>query len=247
MALRVRVRLFAALAERAGGRREVWLELPGKATALDAWEALERALGSPLNFPRQSVRVAVNLVYAPWERVLADGDEVAFIPPVAGGNGAAGRAAGAAPVRVILTAEPLGADAVVDSLVAPEMGAIAVFVGAVREWTAAAPGRSGGQAGGQARRTLEILYEAYDEMARREMDAIGREVTARWPGARVVLAHRTGLLRPGDVSLVIAVAAPHRAPAFEAVRWATDELKKRVPIWKKERYEDGEEWVGLGA
>lgn len=245
--LRVKVRLFATLAEQAGGRRELVLELPEGATALQAWDALQGVLGSATaagRLPRESVRVAVNFVYSSWERPLAEGDEVAFIPPVAGGNGAAGLEVLDTPaVRVVLTEEPLDVDAVVAALTAPEVGAVAVFVGTVREWTRQA--RTGEPA--RMRRTLSILYEAYGEMARREMDAIGREVADRWPGAKSVLAHRIGRLRPGDVSLVLAVATPHRMAAFEAVRWATDELKKRVPIWKKERYEDGEEWVGLGA
>lgn len=246
--MRVKVRLFAALAEQAGGRRELVLELPDGATALHAWEALQGVLTSAAGagrLPRESVRVAVNLAYASWDRPLAEGDEVAFIPPVAGGNGVAGRqATDAPPVRVVLIEEPLDVDAAVAALTAPEVGAIAVFVGTVREWTSKTETDGGSP---RMRRTLSILYEAYGEMARRELEAIGREVAERWPGARCVLAHRIGRLRPGDVSLVLAVATPHRAAAFEAARWATEELKKRVPIWKKEHYEDGEEWVGLGA
>lgn len=235
--MRVTVRLFAGLAERAG-RRSLDLDLPDGATAEDAWRLLVSAQfpeGAPL--PAGAVRVAVNLQYTSWEHALVEGDELAFIPPVAGGNGVHGPGT-PAPVRVVLTESILGVDPVVASLGAPDVGATAVFVGTVRQWTHLAGGD---------RRTLDIRYEAYEEMARREMEAIGAEVRARWPDTRVALAHRLGLLVPGDVSLIVAIASPHRNAALEAAAWATEELKRRVPIWKKERWEGGEEWVGWGA
>lgn len=230
--MRVRVRLFAALAERAGWRDRT-VELDEGATPEDAWAALpppvrDGGLGPP------AVRVAVNLQYAEWSQVLRDGDEVAFIPPVAGGNGHGAVRLEDPPVTVCLTAGPLSPEAAVAALSDPAVGAVAVFVGTVRRVTG-------------ARRTQSILYEAYGPMAEQEMHRIGQEVRDRWPQARIVLAHRVGRLSPQDISLVIAVATPHRGDAFEALRYATEQLKHRVPIWKKERYDDGEEWVGMGA
>ncbi|WP_324717065.1 molybdenum cofactor biosynthesis protein MoaE [Carboxydochorda subterranea] len=254
--MRVTVRLFAALAEKAG-RRELVVQLGEEATALDAWDAAQQALGGPMALPRESVRVAVNLRYTGWDHPLRDGDEVALIPPVAGGNGAHGPSLAPPAVEITVTEQPLSVEAAVARVGGPTMGAIAVFVGTVREWTERAPARPRGATDHPAgpaphgapsmRRTVAIHYEAYGPMAEKEMESIGREVVQRWPGARVVLAHRLGWLTPGEVSLVIAVATPHRAPAFEAVRWATERLKRDVPIWKKERYEDGEEWVGMGG
>lgn len=209
------------------------MELPEGATAQDAWAALPQevrdgGLGPP------TVRVAVNLEYADWSRVLQDGDEVAFIPPVAGGNGHGAVELEAPEVVVSLTDGPLSPEAAVAALTGPDAGAVAVFVGTVRRVT------------GQ-RRTQSILYEAYDGMAEQEMRRIGQEVRQRWPQARILLAHRVGRLLPQTISLVIAVATPHRSDAFDALRYATEQLKARVPIWKKERYDDGEEWVGMGA
>lgn len=230
--VKVQVLLFALLAERAGVRQLV-VELPEGATARDLWQRLPAGVREA-GLSEESVRVAVNRSYASWDARLQEGDEVAFIPPVAGGNGAAHPNAPAPAVQVRLTREPLSAEAWVRAVAGLEMGAVAVFVGTVRQLT------------GQ-RRTLRILYEAYDEMAVAEMERIGQEVVQRYPDCRVALAHRVGELFPGDVSLVVAAACPHRAEAFAALRLAVEAVKARVPIWKKERFEDGEEWVGMGA
>ena len=226
------VLLFAVLAERAGVRH-LELELPEGATARDAWRQLPAALHAA-GIPEASLRVAVNRSYATWETPLRDGDELAFIPPVAGGNGSAGPAAERPPVQVHLTDGPLPVEPWVAAVAGPEMGAVVVFVGTVR-----------GQTG--QRRTLSIRYEAYDPMAREEMRRIGEQVVGRHGPCRIALAHRIGELGPGAVSLVVAVACPHRAAALRALEEAVEAVKARVPIWKKERFEDGEEWVGMGA
>ena len=167
----------------------------------------------------ERLAVSVNLDVSPFETVLADGDEVAFLPPVAGGGGG-----------VSLAEAPLDPAEVVARVSGPGLGGVVSFSGAVRD-----------NARGRAIRYLE--YEAYPGMAEREMEKICDEAHRRWPGVRVAIAHRVGRLEIGDLAVVIAAAAPHRAEAFEVCRFAIDTLKETVPIWKKEFAVDGEYWV----
>lgn len=233
----VKVRLFAAAAQAAGQR-----ELTGDWAGMTAGRVVEDLVRqypglAPL---APTLALAVNREYVDGDHVLADGDELALIPPVSGGTGAeggtaSGPAAGAAegpggPLFEVVST-PLSADAVAARVVAPEIGAVVTFVGTVREWT-------------YGRRTVHLEYEAYPEMAVKEMERIAREIRERWPGARVAIAHRVGRLAIGEASVVIAVGTPHRADAFAACRHAIERLKQIVPIWKKEVWEDGEEWVG---
>lgn len=218
--MQVRVLHFAVVRERLGSDSEV-LELPPEATVEDAVAALARrhpALDGLL--PR--LRVAVNRSFAPSTARLTDGDELALIPPVAGG---------ADPVA--LFDSPLSLDAVVAAVAGPGQGAIVTFTGAVR--------RHGQRAG-----VVRLEYEAFAPMALDVMRTLVAELEAEWAGVRVAIHHRTGALVVGDVAVVIAAAAPHRAEAFAACRAAIDRLKERAPIWKKEIFEDGESWVGLG-
>ncbi len=151
--------------------------------------------------------------------MLRDGDEVAFLPPVSGGEG-----------TCTLSEVPLDVASVVAKVEGPAMGGIVTFVGAVRD-----------EARGRSIRHLE--YEAYPPMAEREMEKIADEAARRWPGSRVAIAHRAGHLEVGELAVVVAAAAPHRAEAFAACRFAIDTLKETVPIWKKEVATDGEYWV----
>jgi molybdopterin synthase catalytic subunit len=153
---------------------------------------------------------------------LADGDEVAFLPPVSGGAGA--------PRRCTLSDRALDVAEVVARVTGPDAGGIVTFVGAVRD-----------RSRGHDIRHLE--YEAYAGMAEQEMDRICDEAARRWPGARVAIAHRAGHLEVGDLAVVVVAAAPHRAEAFDACRFAIDTLKQTVPIWKKEVATDGAHWV----
>lgn len=222
----VRVRLFAILADIAGSR-EIEVALGEGAKASDLLDALGERYPK-IDGLKSSLRVAVNQEYVGLDHPISAGDEVALIPPVSGG-------AGEPPVPFIeVTEAPLSADRYHDIVVAPTCGAVALFSGVVREFTG-------------DRRTVYLRYEAYGEMAEREMRKIADEIAERWPGARVAIGHRVGELGIGECSVIVAVATPHRRAAFEAAQYGIDSLKERVPIWKKEIWEDGESWVGIHA
>lgn len=179
--------------------------------------------------------VAVNRTYAPLECVLADGDEVALIPPVSGGSGHA--AVGAGSLRPYeITDQPISLDDVAGRVAAPELGGITVFAGTVRNVTR--PGRP------DEVRTDALEYEAYPEMAEASFGEIAAEARARWPDiSAVAVVHRVGRLAVGDVSIAIAVAAAHRANTFDACHYIIDRIKQISPIWKKEFGPDGSNWV----
>jgi molybdopterin synthase catalytic subunit len=215
--MRVTVRLFAMLRERAGtGRRE--LELPEGATAGDVWAALD------LGPEPDGLALAVNRSYADRGAALADGDEVALIPPVSGGG----------EPYVELTLEPLDLLALVRRVEHPGAGAVATFTGTVRN-------ASRGQD------VVRLEYEAYPEMVVEELRRIADEVAGRHELLGIAIAHRYGTLAIGDASVAIATSAPHRAAALAACGETIDTLKERVPIWKKEHYEGGTSWIGRGS
>ena len=127
--------------------------------------------------------------------------------------------------------KPIDSGEVINKVIRPEAGAISTFIGIAREFT-------------EGKRTLFLEYEAYVPMAEKKLAEIGEEILERWPGARTAIAHRTGKLDISDVAVVIAVSTPHRADAFEASRHAIERIKEIVPIWKRENWEDGTEWLG---
>ena len=219
--MQLTVKLFGSLREEAGAK-EVALELPEGSRVADLRELLAERY-PVLKQLGERIAASVNFEIAEGEHVLSDGDEVAFLPPVAGGSGEAVK-------MCSLSDGPLAPDEVVARVAGPDAGGVVTFVGNVRD-----------HARGRAIQYLE--YEAYPEMAEREMQKIADEAGKRWPGARVAIAHRTGHLEIGEAAVVIAAAAPHRAEAFEACRFAIDTLKQTVPIWKKEVATDGEYWV----
>ena len=221
--MQVGVRLFGALREEAGSDR-IDLELPEGACAGDARKEVAERLGAAADLGER-LRISVNLEFTTEGHVLAAGDEVALLPPVAGGAGEP-----ALPGACTLSDKPLIEADVVARVAGDDTGGVVTFVGTVRN-----------QARGQAIQYLE--YEAYPEMAEREMEKIAQEATARWPGTRVAMAHRIGHLEIGDAAVIIAACAPHRGEAFEACRFCIDTLKKDVPIWKKEVAVNGAYWV----
>ena len=212
--VKVAVKLFAALREQAGMRERV-LELGDGASVEDIWPAL--GLGDE---PTGLV-YAVNRAYVERGAALADGDEVAVIPPVSGG-------------AFRLSEEPLSVADVPAEVASADAGAIATFVGTTR-------------ARSRGRDVIRLEYEAYEGMAEAEMERIARELRSRHDVIDVAIHHRIGPVEIGETSVVIAVSAPHRAAAFDACREAIDTLKATVPLWKKELYVGGEEWIGQGS
>jgi molybdopterin synthase catalytic subunit len=212
--VQITVRLFAGLRERAGSAGRT-LELPEGATVGDVWAPLE------LGDEPSGLLYAVNKEYAAASVALADGDEVAVIPPVSGGD-------------FRLSEEPLSLDAVVREVQRDDAGAIATFTGTTRN-------RSRG-------RDVRFLdYEAYEGMAEATMRELAAELKRRYELLDVAIHHRVGRVDIGEPSVMIAVSAPHRTDALAACKDAIDTLKQTVPLWKKEVYEGGEEWIGQGS
>jgi molybdopterin synthase catalytic subunit len=202
--------------------------LPERATVVSLRELL---VASQPAFEKLAgrLRVAVNREFASDDALLADGDEVAFLPPVSGGSSRQANT-GDDLARCTISERPLDAAAVAARVAGADAGGVVSFIGAVRD-----------HARGRAIRHLE--YEAYPAMALVEMERICDAAAQRWPAARVAIAHRVGHLEIGDLAVVVVAAAAHRAEAFEACRFAIDTLKGTVPIWKKEVATDGEYWV----
>ena len=217
--MRIHARLFASLRELAVERAT--LELSDAATADDAWQAL--AAEHPALAPhRPYVRAALNGAYAAWDVALTDGDEVAFLPPVSGG------------ATALLTDSPIDVAALQAAVAGTAHGAVVTFVGTARE--RADDGRA----------VLELEYELYAEMASSVLDEVAREAESRW-GASVAVAHRHGVVPIGEAAVAIVTATPHRAEAYEANRFMIEQIKSRLPIWKRERFADGTEWKRPGA
>ena len=209
----VTVRLFAGLRERAGWSSR---ELDGVARVDEVWPALGLGTDEP-----DGLLYAVNQEYAERDQALADGDEVALIPPVSGG-------------AFRLSEEPIDPAAVIREAGDPRAGGIATFVGTTR-------------AESRGRIVHYLDYEAYGGMAEKVMAELAADLKATHELCEVAIAHRVGRVDVGEISVVIAVSAPHRAAALAACKEAIDTLKTTVPLWKKEVYEGGEEWIGRGS
>lgn len=220
--MRITVHLFAAHRE-AVGAPTVPMAVADGTKAGDIWSVLLarhpslRALAPP-------TAVAVNDEVRPADHPLADGDRVALIAPVSGGAPADAR-----PLLDIVRG-PISVDALLGAVRHPGAGAVVLFLGTVRAYS-------------RGRDVRHLEYQAYDALARMEMTRIAEHAVQRW-GVRIAMAHRLGRLEIGEISVAIAVAAPHRRDAFEAGRFAIDTLKQTVPIWKKEVWAEGSEWIG---
>jgi MoaE-MoaD fusion protein len=216
--MRITARTFASLRELSVDRCDLDLD-PG-ATVDDAWAALE-ARYPALEPQRPYVRAARNGTYVGWGEAIAEGDVVAFLPPVSGG----------AP---LLTDAPIDVAALERSVVSSGHGAVVTFVGRARD------------ASDDGRTVVELEYEAYPEMAASVLDEIRAEAEARF-GVACEVVHRSGVVPIGEAAVAIVTAAAHRAEAYEANRFVIEAIKERLPIWKRERFTDGSEWKRPGA
>jgi MoaE-MoaD fusion protein len=208
------------------------LDLPDQATVADMLLVLRERLapheGAVKLLPR--IAVSVNAEYARPGQILQDGDDVGLLPPVSGGSEGANASVITSPVITYLTREPISADELTASIKQGSDGAMLVFDGIVRDNT-------------RGRSTLHLDYEAYEEMAAKQIAALAGEAIDRFGVRAVTLVHRLGRLQVGETSVLIVVASAHRAAAYEASRWLIDTLKKTVPIWKKETFVDGAIWA----
>jgi len=224
--MEITIRVFAAMRERAGiGERT--FDLPDGTTVADAIQAAAREAGEGWLLPSR-LMTAVNGEYAEGDAVLRDGDELALIPPVSGG---AETATPGPLADVAISTEPLDPAPLLERVRSDRDGAVVTFLGVTRDHN-------------DGRRVLHLEYEAYQPMAEQVMTEIIGEMKARWPIGEVAVAHRVGRVDVGETSMVLAVSAAHREPAFEAALYFVDRLKEVVPIWKKEYFEGGEVWIG---
>src|SRR3990170_3904948 len=215
--MNVNVRLFAGLHDLLG-QREIRIELADNATVAELRRELARRY--PVVTPYLPTLIcAVDEEYVDTEHLLKDGDDVAIIPPVSGGDGALG------PFEV--SAEPLDPQRLVAAVRKDESGAVVLFHGVARNHS-------------EGRRVLALEYDAYPEMAERKLREVADEVRARFPITGIGILHRTGRLAIGEASLLVAVSAAHRREAFEACHHAVDRIKQGVPVWEKEIWGGGD-------
>jgi MoaE-MoaD fusion protein len=220
--MQIRILLFGVLKDLVGRSTDM-VDLPDGTRVKDVLSHYARQ-APRIEAMLTSLACSVNEEYAAADRELAAGDEVALLPPVSGGaptsmNGEIG-----------IVREPIATEAILAALKRPEDGAAVVFEGVVRDNT-------------HGRRTLYLDYEAYESMALKQMESLATEARKRFVVRAISIIHRLGRLEIGETSVLIVVASAHRGPAFEACRWIIDTLKKTVPIWKKEYFEDGAVWA----
>jgi MoaE-MoaD fusion protein len=220
--MKIQVRYFAVFRERLGRDEEV-IELPEGATVAAAIAELGARHPAIADLSGR-FQTAVNQAMEPRDAVLRDGDELALIPPVAGG---------ADERRAVIVATPPSLDRCTARVMSADMGGLVTFTGVVRRHN-------------RGHEIERLEYEAYREMAESVLRQLCEEIEAEIAGCRLAVEHRVGTLAVGDIAVVIAAAAPHRAEAFAACRAMIDRLKERAPIWKKEISPEGAEWIGLG-
>ncbi|HZQ70853.1 MAG TPA: molybdenum cofactor biosynthesis protein MoaE [Terriglobales bacterium] len=215
--MQVRVLFFGILKDLTGTAQD-WLEVPERASIRDVVQVYVDRIPDLRRF-MNSVAVSLNQDYASQDAILNPGDEIGFLPPVSGG----------AP-RAYIVREKIVPQDWLNAVKRGEDGAAVLFDGVVRNNT-------------RGRRTLYLDYEAYEEMALRQMESLVEKAIAQFAVRDVVMVHRLGRLEIGETSVLIVVASAHRGPAFDACHWIIDTLKKTVPIWKKEYFEDGAVWA----
>lgn len=225
--MQVRVLFFGMLKDVAGCSSES-LTLPDQATAGDVLEHYAERLPK-LKAGISSVAISVNQQYARREDRLRAGDEIGLLPPVSGGSNS-GNGPHAHHKEIAIVRDRIDTDAVLGRIKQPEDGAVVVFEGIVRNHT-------------RDRRTLFLDYEAYEGMALKQLQTLTDQARSQFQVREVAIVHRLGRLAIGETSVLIAVASAHRAAAFDACRWLIDTLKRTVPIWKKEHFEDGAVWA----
>lgn len=215
--MRVRILFFGLLKDLVGKSSDS-LELPEGSSVRDVLEHyLSRV--PKLQTSLTSIAVAVNQQYASAETKLKSDDEVALLPPVSGGSG-----------KAVITHDAIQTTDVLARIKQGEDGAAVVFEGVVRNHT-------------RGRKALYLDYEAYEEMALEQLESLAQQALKQFAVRDVAIVHRLGRLQVGEISVLIGVASAHRAAAFDACRWLIDTLKRTVPIWKKEYFEDGAVWA----
>ena len=226
--MQIKVLFFGLLKDIRGGREDQ-IELPEGSTAGAVFEHYAAAYPQLRNMA-SSIVIARNHEFARASEALAEGDEVALLPPVSGGTANLHEICDPEGHFFALTRQPIDARELEDRLLQGCDGASVTFQGVVRNNTS-------------GRTTLRLEYECYEAMAIRKMAEIGREIARQWEISRVGMVHRLGTMEVGEASVVIVVTSPHRKPAFEAALEGINRLKRLVPVWKKEFFEDGEVWV----
>lgn len=230
--MQVTVRYLGMLREIAG-RDDESVEIPDGAPLGELYAALQERMPQLQNF-RQAIALAVNYEYSAAETQLREGDEVALIPPVSGGAPDAPASANTPAMQTTdhaaVVRQAIDGAAISTAIRQPDDGAVVVFDGIVRNQT-------------RGRRTLYLDYTGYEPMALKQMELLAQQALANYAVRDVWLVHRLGQLQIGETSVYIVVASAHRAAAFDACRWLIDTLKKTVPIWKKEYFEDGAVWA----
>jgi len=233
MNFRWTIKLFAGLPERLG-MNILEMELPAaELTVANLKQAIAEAC------PEHDAIISISFIarnhsYSADDQIVSCQDELALLPPVSGGeefihHNKSDKSSTIERYRI--TTKPITSDEVLEQVISPDNGASIAFVGTTREWT-------------HGKRTVMLEYEAYEPMAIATMRQIGDELTERWPGTLCAITHRIGVVELAEISVVIAVSAPHRESCYEASRYAIERLKQIVPIWKKEIWEDGSEWKG---
>jgi molybdopterin synthase catalytic subunit len=227
--MQVRLLFFATLKDIVGAK-QMQLDVPAGATVADVLAHLESSYPRLKDY-RPVVLTAVNEEYVDQRATIQDGDEVAIFPPVSGGSvGSEALVIGRPGELYQITRDPIDAQRISRQMLRPEDGAICIFEGVVRN-------------NSKGKRTLHLVYEAYDNMALKKLEEIGIFVRQAWEIGCVAMIHRLGHMDIGETSVAVIVTSPHRRAAFDACHYAIDKLKKVVPIWKKEFFEDGELWI----